>query len=511
MTNPDQNPENPFQANAYAPPNAPMQEPPPPPIVSFEATLGQRIAGALLIVNAIIVVVQMFVTPTDPTSKDPFSSPGRSVLPTFIDVVIGVYLLLKNKKFVPWAIVRVAMGLVILSAIHIARGDLLSAIMQMAVSCSLLLLLIEDASKPRIALGCAFFGIYGLISLSVIGGELTGQNPLASIIQGATGQIEAQPARNITGEKSHYQLTTPSDKWRLRTKEAAHKDNPLADRWLTRPDIDAHVIVIAEKIPGGTIPPDALTDAVIDNSKKGSTEFKLIDRFPLRTHPEDGRMLHTQSIVNGLSIESIVGVVGYYEHGFQIIAFARRTSFAGVESELRSIVESFKPPTDERPGAPTDCEPTAVTRVEGVAQKYVITAPGEDWFLRTADAAKKDNALADRWLTLPAKGAHILVIAENVPGAVLDIEKYADAITENVKTGLSGEVTSREPSKSQPKISRILHVKATVDGTAYEYLYGLFADGPRAFQVVAFSTAQSFDKIEPEFRKTIESFKMPGS
>jgi len=510
MTNPDPNSENPFQSNAYAPPTAPMQDRP-PPIVPFEATLGQRIAGGLLIANAVIVGLELLLMPSDPTSKDPFNSPGRSVLPALIDVFIGVSLLSKNKKVLPWAILRAALGLVIFVAIRAVQGDVFLAVMQMAVSGSLLLLLIGDAAKPRIAIGGALFGIYGLLSLVGIGAELTGHNPLASLIQGASGQLEAEPARNITGETSHYQLTTPSDKWRLRTREAAHKDNPLADRWLTRPDIDAHVIVIAEKIPGGMILPDALTDAVIDNAKKATTEFTLIDRQPLRTRPEDGRMLHTQSTVNALAIESLVGVVGYYEHGFQIVAFARRGSFAGAEAELRSIVESFKPPTDERPSAPADCEPGAVTRVEGVAQKYVITAPGEGWFLRTDQAAKKDNALADRWIVRPELGAYILVIAEEAPGTVIDIETYADAIATNIKTGLSGEVISREPSKSQPKIGRILHAKATVDGTQFEYLYGLFADGPRAFQVVAFSTAASFDKVEADFRKSIESFKLPGS
>ncbi len=510
MTNPDPNSENPFQANAYAPPTAPMQERP-PPIVPFEATLGQRIAGALLIANAAIVGLEMLLMTPDPTLKDPFSSSGRSVVPALIDVIIGVYLLSKNKKVVPWAIFRAALGLVIFVAVRVVQGDAFLAVMQIAVSGSLLLLLIGDASKPRIAVGGALFGVYGLLSLVGIGAELTGQNPLASFIQGASGQIEAQPARNVTGDASHYQLTTPSDKWRLRTREAAQKDNPLADRWLTRPDVDAHVIVIPEKIPGGTILPDALTDAVIENAKKLSTEFKLIDRQPLRTNPEDGRMLHTQSTVNGMAIESLVGVVGYYEHGFQVVAFARRASFAGVEAELRSIVESFKPPTDERVGAPSDCEPTAVTSVEGIGQKYVLTAPGEGWFLRTDQAAKKDNSLADRWIALPDKGAHILVIAEDAPGAVIDIEKFADAIATNIKTGLSGDVISREPVKSQPKIGRILHAKATVEGTPYEYLYGVFADGPHAFQVVAFSTARSFSKVEADFRKTIESFKLPGS
>ncbi|HMY18304.1 MAG TPA: hypothetical protein PKA58_18390, partial [Polyangium sp.] len=240
-------------------------------------------------------------------------------------------------------------------------------------------------------------------------------------------------------------------------------------------------------------------------------DFKLIDRNPLRTRPEDGRMLHTQSTVNGLDIESLVGVVGYYEHGFQVVAFARRNSFAGVESELRSIVESFKPPTDEKRGAPADCEPSPVTGVDGILQKYSLAAPGEGWFLRRDDMAKKDNPLADRWLVRPEKDQHIIIIAEEAPGAVIDIDKYADAITENVKKGGTGRLLSREPSKSQPKIGRILHARVMVQDQSLEYLYGLFAEGSRAFQVVAFASEENFGKSEADFRQAIESFKMPGS
>jgi hypothetical protein len=508
MTNPDPNTDQPFNVNAYAPPAAPMQTAP-PPMAPYEATVGQRIAGALLIINAVILGVEFAIIPTEPSSL--FDSPTRAVLRTLINVGIGIALLAKSKRVVPLAIFLAVLALVVLVVARLVQGDMFMAVMQLAVSGSLLLLLIGDASKPRIAVGSALFGIYGLIALVGIGATLTGKNPLASLIQSASGTIESQPAGVVTGEESHYQLTAASDKWRLRTRDAAKKDNPLADRWLTRPDVDAHVIVIAEKVPGGMVFPDALTDAVIDNAKKASTELTVIDRQPLRTRPEDGRMLHTKSTVNGLALESLVGVIGYYEHGFQIVAFAPRTSFGDVEADLRSIVESFKPPKDEPVGAPEDCEPTPVTRVDGVSQKYVLTPPGEGWFLRTARAAKKDNELADRWIVRPDKAAHILVVAEEAPGAVIDPDKYADAIAGNIKKNLDGEVISRMPSTSQPKIGRILRAKAMVQGAQFEYVYGLFADGPRAFQVIGFCHAESFAKLEADFLKTIEAFKMPGS
>lgn len=510
MTNPDSNAEQSYQADAYAPPTAPMPEPP-PITAPYETTLGQRIAGGLLITNALILGLEMALMPTDPTANDPFSSPGRSVIPALIDVFIGISLLSKNKKVVPWAIFRAALGLVVFVALRAFQGDMLLVVMQLAVSGALLLLLIGDAGKPRIAVASALFGTYGLLSMIGISAEVTGKNPIAAIIQGASGQLEAEPASVVIGESSHYQITAPNDKWRLRTRAAAKKDNALADRWLTRPDVDAHVIVIAEKVAGSMVLPDPLADAVITNSRDASKGFKLIDRNPLRTRPEDGRMLHHQSTVNGMDIESLVGVVGYYEHGFQVVAFARRNTFPEIESELRGIVESFKPPTDEPVSAPADCEPTPAGHIEGIAQKYSVTAPGEGWFLRRDAITKKDNPLADRWLVRPEKDQHILIIAEEAPGAVIDVDKYADAITENIKKGGTGELLSREPSKSQPKIGRILHAKVMVQDQSLEYLYGLFAEGSRAFQVVAFASAATFGKSEADFRKAIESFKLPGS
>lgn len=510
MTNPEQEPEKSYQADAYAPPTAPMLEPR-PVVVPYEATLGQRIAGGLLITNAVIVFLELAIMPSEPTSKEPFSSPGQSILPAIIDVVIGVSLLSKSKKVLPWAIFRAALGLVLFVAVRAIQGDVFLAVMQVAVSGSLLLLLVGDASKPRIAFGSVLFSIYGLLSFVGIGAELTGTNPLAVLIQGASGQLEKGPARNVTGEKSHYQISAPSDKWRLRTREAADKENPLADRWLIRPDVDAHVVVIAEKAPGTMLSLNLLADAVLDHFKQSSTNFKLIDRQPMRSFPEDGLILHTQSTIHGMQLEYLVGVIGYYEHSYQIMAFTTEKNFPALEAEFRSIIESFKIPTDEAPTAPKDCHPEVVKEIRGSTIAYALTAPSDGWYLRTDEAAKKDNSLTDRWLIRPDKSANILVIVEEIPGAVVDIDKLADAVTSNIKTGLAGEVMSREPIKSREKNGRILRVKATVEATEFEYIYGLYADGPRAFQVVTFAPTSDFGKVQADLQKAIETFKLPSN
>ena len=44
----------------------------------------------------------------------------------------------------------------------------------------------------------------------------------------------------------------------------------MADRWLTRPDFDAHVVVIAEREPGQQISLPAMTKVVIENAQRVS-------------------------------------------------------------------------------------------------------------------------------------------------------------------------------------------------------------------------------------------------
>ncbi|MDI3286356.1 hypothetical protein [Polyangium sp. 15x6] len=505
MTNPAPDAPPP-EANAYAPPTAPLREPP-PERAPHEVTPAQRIAGGLLIVNAVLVLIEAAVLPPDP-NPTPLTSPGRSFLPAIIDIVIGVSLVSKNRKFLPWAVVRVAFGLVVLTAL-LAFKDPFLAVMQVVVSGSFLLLLVGDAGKPRMAVGGALFGIYALINVLGLSATLTGSNPIAALVWTARGDVESTPAGVVTGDASHYRLRAPSDRWRLRKPEAAKKDNPLADRWISRPDLDAHVLVIAEKAPGMLVLPEALADAVIQNGKTTATAFELVGREPLRTHPENGRLIHTRSTTSGIEIESLTGVVAMYERGYQILAFAPKKAFAEAEPELRAFVESFELPTDEKPGLPAGAESLPPGKLEGVATNYKLAPPSDAWALRKPEVAQKDNPLADRWIVRPDKDAHVFVVAEHAPGSVVDLEKYADAVANTILERMHGTIESREPLRTDPKNARLLRVRAEAEGMKLEYYYGLFARGDRAFQVIAFARSEVFPSVKDELMKAVESFEMP--
>jgi hypothetical protein len=248
---------------------------------------------------------------------------------------------------------------------------------------------------------------------------------------------------------------------------------------------------------------------VIQNGKTAATKFEVVDRKPLRTHPENGRLVHTRSTTSGMEIESLTGVVATYERGYQILAFAPKQSFAQAEPELRAIVESFALPTDEKPGLPADAEPLPDGKLMGISANYSLTPPGPLWVLRKDEAAKKDNALADRWMVRPDKDAHVFVVAEHAPGAVVDLEKYADAVAASIVDRMKGTLQSREPLRTDPTNARLLRIHADTESMKLDYYYGLFARGDRAFQVVAFARSEVFESVKEELLKAIETFEMP--
>ena len=490
-------------------PEAPESRPSPPsaPPSVATITLGQQIAGGLLIFNAIFVLLSAGLIPADP-KLGPMFAPARSIMPAIIDVLIGASLLSKKPKYVTWAILRVVLGTVLFTALSITKDPMMAA-SQVMIGGSLLLLLLGDPGRPRLVAGGAMFFVYALLNIAGLSATALGINPLGPVIQMAIGDIEPGTVSVVTGNASHYRVKTPSSRWYLRTEKAAKKNNELSDRWLTRPDLDAHVLIIAEREPGKQLSVDLLADAVVENAKRVSVDFEVVSREPMKSNPKKGRIIHTRSTVDNLALENLNGVIAVYEHGYQIIAFAPRVSFPKVEAELRSIIESFELPTDVKPGLPDDAEPGTVSTVTGQLQSYVLTAPDGNWYLRKEAVAKKDNPLSDRWITRPELDAHIMVIAELVEGADLDPDHYANAVADALQANSGATILSREPVTSDPKHGRILYATATVNGLPIAYSYGCFARGEQAFQVVAFAHQDQYPDVKEAFRKAIETFQLP--
>jgi hypothetical protein len=189
------------------------------------------------------------------------------------------------------------------------------------------------------------------------------------------------------------------------------------------------------------------------------------------------------------------------------MALAPQRNFARVEPELRAALESFAPPAVPT-SAPPDAEPGPAGRVVGVKAAYAITGPGERWFVRKAEAARRDNADADRWLVRPDLDAHVYVIVEELGDAEVDVDTFAGLVEGMVKSAIPGAQVG-PTEKIAGDRGRTFHARGVVGGMALEYDYAMFVAGRQAFQVIGFARQEFFAQAKDELKRALESFEPP--
>jgi hypothetical protein len=466
-----------------------------------DVTPAQRVAGGMLVVNAVVSFAALALVPAAMQSAA-FLGPGTIVSGIF-DIVIGTLLIMNYGRLLPWALVRTALGLVLFTVLHVSAGDLLNAGVQVGISGALLLLLIGRAGIVRLTIGCVLFSLYLLFSVAGLSVVLTGHNPLGGVILGLKGELDGEATGVLEGVASPYHLQVPDSGWYRRTRAIALRDNALTDQWLVQPNRDNHVLVIDEPVPGGVAPIELYTDAVIGNTKKAATSFTLVSREPLAAYPEVGRLIHTKYSIQGLNFESWIGLVSAPGHSYQIMAMSQQIGFAAASSELRAMVESFRLP-DAAALLPAGVEPGPAGRVLGVDGSYAITAPGELWHLRTAEAAHADNPATDRWLIRPDRDAHVFVTFEDTAEPV-PIAALATTLQDLMRSHNSA--VEFGPTQEGPRGSLGFHATAPAAQMTIEFEYRLHVVDRRAFQVVAFARKEHYPGVADELRQVLDSFE----
>lgn len=151
--------------------------------------------------------------------------------------------------------------------------------------------------------------------------------------------VEPGAAGRVLGLSTPYAITAPGERWHLRTVEAARADNPATDRWLTRPDRDAHVFVAVEETDV-EVPIAALVPALQDllRANNSAVEFGAV-----QPGPRGSLGFHATMPTGTMTIEFDyrVHVVGL--RSFQVVGFARTEQYPGVADELRQVLDSFEP------------------------------------------------------------------------------------------------------------------------------------------------------------------------
>jgi hypothetical protein len=119
----------------------------------------------------------------------------------------------------------------------------------------------------------------------------------------------------------------------------ARQRNQLADRWLTRADLDAHVMVIGEHIADQALTLDAFAQAVTNNIQRTASSFKIVRQSAIG----EGRLIEARSAVQGIEMMQLFGLFIHGGNAYQVDAFAPVSSYKKAKQEMMATIASFEP------------------------------------------------------------------------------------------------------------------------------------------------------------------------
>lgn len=464
--------------------------------------LARRLAGGAIIVNGVLLLLDFAFNP----DGSPDWLRQVRLIPAMIDLVIGVTLVLGIPKLVTLAIVRAVLGLTAGIALQQRAGGPFFAILQLTFAGSLLGLLVREAGRTRMVIAAALAGIASAVQVLLLAGGLAGWYPLAVTILTMSGDIEPSPVALVEGRSAPYEITFPEGRWYERTPVAVAKSGGRTDRWFLRPDRDAAVMIVAEKVPGSSLSTDAYAEAVIDSARTETPGLELVSKQRLARYPENGRLLVLRGPSSRVVYEYRYAFVTVYERGYHVVACASLDAVPSLDAELRSIIDSFRLPGDVLDAVPPGVDPTPIKTVVGHKDAYSFAVPGDRWRLRLREDIERNNPNIDQWLSCADLDAHVWTVVERSEG-LLEPRWFVEAVIAMRKKDTSRfEVVEREPWGRFPENGTRLHISVQRDSQDLEYEFGLWVNGNRAYQVVAVAPKKTYPAAREAMIAAIDSF-----
>ncbi len=297
---------------------------PPEPAPSLWS--GPHLAGAVLLLNAVLGLVERTAAQG--------TSPAASYL---IDAVIGISLLRGSTAGLAFAKFRCVVGTLVLTVLFASRGDAILAGVQFFYGATLLVLLTGGHGTRRVR--AAAIAAVLLLLVNTLGVLAAVGRSAPAPRAAATSQV----VRALDGDAFAYRLTPPDDKWRQRDAAAMKKDNPVADAWIVHSLLDAHVVVVAESVPGdGPVAMEAFADTVRGNLKRNWKDYRELAARELATDLDAALLLHSRGKAGAVEIEGYHGLFMKGRSIFQVWAFSDPRTFSRLRGDLEKIIGSFE-------------------------------------------------------------------------------------------------------------------------------------------------------------------------
>jgi len=302
-----------------------------------EVTVGQRIAGGLMLLCAIGFVASKLLLPLE-TGEHWYTGIGGGVA----DLLLGVWLLRGRGRAVNWAIAKALLGLVGYPLVQLAHEPFTLVALVTISEFGLLLLLVGHARVRRIAAGILAAAPY--LALLTVGlyAAIT-ERPVAALgrLVGEDDGLTAAPAE-LSGVAGEYVFEIPATGWRLRPRETPAAGELQVDLALSRPDVAAEFAILVEPREDAPLAdPDELVEVVLANDRAGADHYDVVSREPLARYPAIGRLVHTRDTRGDEQTDTLIAVIVTRQLEYRIVAFAPHADFPAVETELRALIDSF--------------------------------------------------------------------------------------------------------------------------------------------------------------------------
>ncbi len=285
----------------------------------------------ILFLNSVLLLLQILFSGNAEDLK--FTSP------MVIDLIFGILLLKKPSDTIVGVLAfRTILGLIWHSISFLVEESYFMMLFQMIYCGCLLFLMFKIPTKKQRNILVGF-----VMGLQILFVSISFSNIVISKNLNSLYSLLDEPVKIIEGVWYEYQLPLPNNNWFLREAKVAVESNPNADQWAVNPELDAHIIIIGEKLETGqSITMLELKETVIQNIKNIASNFKLLEEYSTNNENHDGLVIHSRAKVNFVDAEYITGLYILGEYVFQVTTFCGIDNLEKLKKEFNQIINSFE-------------------------------------------------------------------------------------------------------------------------------------------------------------------------
>lgn len=363
--------------------------------------------------------------------------------------------------------------------------------------------------QARVALVILSFVTYVGIEVGSVRLMRSSTGPVATLRARFSDDFVRPSPAVVAGDRGHYRIRLPEG-WQLFRDEVARRRNQGADRWLTWPEYDAHLLVVCETLrPEQVIDThrvlDAMARAVVAASSNtrevargalpGGDPYLELEGTPRQTNDAFRYLLVAK--VNGPEVIQFQVIYPSAAQGAvhdRAVALLRGAEFTPLDTLPFAAAPGEEPPmTFAGPGP-----------LAGARAPYRLDLPARAYLFSEAQA-RANNPGLDRWIVFSFENVQLFTTAERLGSTRVEMDRFEEFAIQARRASVPGlEIDAREAYPGRPD-ARLIRYHAPIEGREMHFMLGLVVERGLAMQLTASCPVELCERYEPVILQTMRS------